>query len=184
MSSVRHLPRLAGKPLREERQRRGDHRREGRNHHEAQPPCAQPTLVTLPEASLEAGDHVQPEADANNVASKRRNENGRRLSPAEDGAKARTQRPESVDEAKEGRGLILVGVVINVRDPEGVKEGTSDAGDEEADKHGNHPGRVAHLVALTEVRLLFIIVSPTKRVSAPVTGPATLIVSLVTEEEG
>ena len=85
----------------------------------------------------------------------------RRLSPAEDGAKARAQRPEGVDEAKEGRGLILVGVVVNIRDPEGVKEGTSDAGDEEADKNSNHPGRVPNSVALTEVCLLSRIVSPT-----------------------
>ena len=72
MFSVCHLPRLAGQPLREESQRRGDDRREGGNNHEAQPPGAQPALVTLPEASLETRHHVQPEADANNMANERR----------------------------------------------------------------------------------------------------------------
>ncbi len=67
MFSVCHLPRLAGQPLREESQRRGDDRREGGNNHEAQPPGAQPALVTLPEASLETRQQSEAASRAGTV---------------------------------------------------------------------------------------------------------------------
>ena len=64
--SVRRFP-VAGKPLREESQQRGDERREGGDHDEPEPPGAQPTLVTLPEITLKARHHVQPETHAANM---------------------------------------------------------------------------------------------------------------------
>ena len=131
--SVRQFP-LTRKPLGEESEHWRDECCERGHDHEAQPPGPEPALVPFTQAVPEAGDNIEPETEA-----------------AEDGAEAGAQCPRAVNEAQKCGGLILVGVVINVRDAEGVKEGTSNARNKEANKHCNHSSRIPHSMVFTKV---------------------------------